>query len=239
MKNPTFELGMEFANSKVFKNAIRKHSVITKKELRFKPNTRHKVCAVCRTSPNCRWMIYASNTDLDNPTLFIKSLRLEHTCSSLVGKVYHMHAPFIAEEYQEFFMSDPNWTREGMQNAINKDFGMSVGYQMCYRAKMRAKKLAQGSYEDQYNLVESYARELKKTNPGTSVWIQTELDGEIVRFKRIYICIAALKKGWREGCRPYIGLDDCHLKTVHKGQLLSAVGIDGNNGIYPIAWAIV
>ncbi|XP_024196300.1 uncharacterized protein LOC112199525 [Rosa chinensis] len=197
---------MEFVNSKVFKNAIRKHSVITKKELRFKPNTRHKVCVVCRTSPNYPWRIYASNTDIDNPTLFIKSLWLEHTCSSLVGKVYHMHAPFIAEEYQEFFMSDPNWTREGMQNAINKDFDMSVGYQICYRARMRAKKLAQGSYKDQYNLLESYAHELKKRNPGTSVWIQTELDGEI---------------------------------TVHKGQLLSAVGIDGNNGIHPIAWAIV
>ncbi|XP_062005776.1 uncharacterized protein LOC133722949 [Rosa rugosa] len=126
-----------------------------------------------------------------------------------------------------------------MQNAINKDFGMSLGYQMCYRARMKAKKLAQGSYEDQYNLLESYVHELKKRNPGTSVWIQTELDGEIVRFKRIYICIASLKMGWREGCRLYIGLDGCHLKTVHKGQLLSTVGIEGNNGIYPIAWVIV
>ncbi|XP_024178386.1 uncharacterized protein LOC112184360 [Rosa chinensis] len=51
--------------------------------------------------------------------------------------------------------------------------------------------------------------------------------------------MVALKKGWREGCRPYIGLDGCHLKSVHKGQLLSAVGIDGNNGIYPVAGAVV
>ncbi|XP_062005900.1 uncharacterized protein LOC133723086 [Rosa rugosa] len=116
---------------------------------------------------------------------------------------------------------------------------MEVDYQMCYRAKLKAKKMAQGSHEDQYHLLESYAHELKKRNPGTSVWIQTELDGEVTRFKRIYICIEALKKGWREGCRPYIGLDGCHLKSVHKGQLLSAIGIDGNNGIYPIAWAVV
>ncbi|XP_062014029.1 uncharacterized protein LOC133730460 [Rosa rugosa] len=109
---------------------------------------------------------------------------------------------------------------------------------MAYRAKVQATKKAQGSYADQYNLLESYAHELKKRNPGTSVWIATELDGELTRFKRIYICIEALKKGWREGCRPIIGLDGCHLKGVHKGQLLSAVGIDGNNGIYPIAWAI-
>lgn len=107
------------------------------------------------------------------------------------------------------------------------------------QSKKKAEKMAQGKFEDQYNLLESYAHELKKRNPGTSVWIQTELDGEITRFKRIYICIEALKRGWKAGCRPFIGLDGCHLKSVHKGQLLSAVGIDGNNGIYPIAWAVV
>ncbi|PRQ55220.1 putative MULE transposase domain-containing protein [Rosa chinensis] len=48
-----------------------------------------------------------------------------------------------------------------------------------------------------------------------------------------------MKKGWTEGCRPIIGVDGCHLKTMHKGQLLTAVGIDGNNGMYPIAWAVV
>ncbi|XP_024199334.1 uncharacterized protein LOC112202554 [Rosa chinensis] len=203
MKRPTFELGMEFPNSKVFKSAIRKHAVQTRKEIRFPTNTRHKVLARCKTSPGCPWRIYASTTDLDNPTIFIRTLR------------------------------------EGMQNAINKDFEMEVDYQMRYRARVKALKLAQGSHADQYDLLESYAHELKKRNPGTSVWIHTELDGELARFKRIYICIEALKKGWKEGCRPYIGLDGCHLKSVHKGQLLSAVGIDGNNGIYPIAWEIV
>lgn len=55
----------------------------------------------------------------------------------------------------------------------------------------------------------------------------------------MYICFGALKKGWKEGCRPVIGLDGCHLKTMYKGQLLAAVGIDGNNGMYPVAYAVV
>lgn len=239
MKNPEFVIGMAFANSKEFKSAIRKHAVVTKKELRFPTNSRHKMVAKCFTSEDCLWRIYASSTNLDNPTIYIRTLKQEHTCTSLNEKVYHMHAPFIAEEYEEFFLNDPKWSTEGIQNTVNKDFGMKVGYQMAYRARLQATKRAQGSYADQYNLLESYAHELKKRNPGTSVWIQTELDGEVTRFRRIYICIAALKTGWKQGCRPIIGLDGCHLKGVHKGQLLSAVGIDGNNGMYPIAWAIV
>jgi hypothetical protein len=41
------------------------------------------------------------------------------------------------------------------------------------------------------------------------------------------------------GCRPIIGLDGCHLKGVYGGQLLSAVGRDGNDNLFPIAMAVV
>lgn len=34
-------------------------------------------------------------------------------------------------------------------------------------------------------------------------------------------------------------MNDCFLKGDTKGQLLSIVGIDGDNQMYPIAWAIV
>ncbi|KAL6192937.1 hypothetical protein ACLB2K_034023 [Fragaria x ananassa] len=43
MKNPRFCLGMIFPNNKVFKHAVRKHSVMTKKELRFLRNTKHMI----------------------------------------------------------------------------------------------------------------------------------------------------------------------------------------------------
>ena len=60
-----------------------------------------------------------------------------------------------------------------------------------------------------------------------------------IRFKRLYICFESVARGFLEGCRHVIGLDGCFLKTETKGQLLSAVGKDGNNQMYPIAWALV
>ncbi|KAL6141587.1 hypothetical protein ACLB2K_059875 [Fragaria x ananassa] len=42
-----------------------------------------------------------------------------------------------------------------------------------------------------------------------------------------------------KGCRPLIGLDGCQIKGHHPGQLLTAIGIDANNGIFPIAYAMV
>ncbi|KAL3502530.1 hypothetical protein ACH5RR_036979 [Cinchona calisaya] len=35
------------------------------------------------------------------------------------------------------------------------------------------------------------------------------------RFQRMYICFEALKRGFREGCRPAVGLDGCHLGGPH------------------------
>ncbi|KAK8715349.1 hypothetical protein V6N13_042685 [Hibiscus sabdariffa] len=49
----------------------------------------------------------------------------------------------------------------------------------------------------------------------------------------------ACKDGFKAGCRPIICLDGCHLKGYHGGPLLTAVGIDTNDCIYPITFAIV
>ncbi|CAL8119398.1 unnamed protein product [Prunus armeniaca] len=40
------------------------------------------------------------------------------------------------------------------------------------------------------------------------------------------------------GCRPVIGFDAFQIKGHHPGQLLSTVGVDPNNVMYPIAYAV-
>ncbi|GJT00946.1 FAR1-related sequence 10 [Tanacetum coccineum] len=44
---------------------------------------------------------------------------------------------------------------------------------------------------------------------------------------------------FKEGLRDLFGLDGCFIKGQYPGQLLIAVGIDANHGIYPLAYAIV
>ncbi|KAL2471215.1 Uncharacterized protein Adt_39351 [Abeliophyllum distichum] len=63
--------------------------------------------------------------------------------------------------------------------------------------------------------------------------------GDVREFRRMYICLGALKKGFRSGCRRVIGLDGCFLKGENGGHMLTAVGIDANNRMYPLAYAVV
>ncbi|KAL3517043.1 hypothetical protein ACH5RR_023945 [Cinchona calisaya] len=83
--------------------------------------------------------------------------------------------------------------------------------------------------------------ELRRANPGSTIVLEDledENGGEPI-FDRLYICLEPLKRGFLSGCRPRIGLDGCFLKGPNGGQLLTAVGMDTNNSIYPIAYALV
>ena len=45
--------------------------------------------------------------------------------------------------------------------------------------------------------------------------------------------------GWKAGCRPLICVDGTFLKGKARGLLLTAVGTDANDSIFPIAFALV
>ena len=55
----------------------------------------------------------------------------------------------------------------------------------------------------------------------------------------MYVCLAPLREGFLAGCRQILSVDGCFLKGLYGGQLLTAVGIDVNDCIYPVAWATV
>ena len=85
--------------------------------------------------------------------------------------------------------------------------------------------------------------ELASNNPGTTIKLDLERDCDVNsqtrQFKRVYICLGPLKHGFRVGGRDLLGLDGCFLSGPFPGQILTAVGVDPNNGTYPLAYAVV
>ena len=97
--------------------------------------------------------------------------------------------------------------------------------------------------KEQYAQLRDYAMELRAKNPGTTVKIQVETNTDLTLnsrvFKRIYVCICDLKEGYRSTRREILGLDSAFTKGPYTRKILMVVGIDGNDGIYPVAYAVV
>ncbi|KAL8507332.1 hypothetical protein ACS0TY_018032 [Phlomoides rotata] len=85
-----------------------------------------------------------------------------------------------------------------------------------------------------------YANALRSRNPGSTkkICVDKGPDGTN-RFSRLYVCFQAMKVRFLTGCRPFIGVDGTFLKGTNAGVLLTAVSVDPNNQIFPIAYAVV
>ncbi|GJT38818.1 hypothetical protein Tco_0938683 [Tanacetum coccineum] len=116
-------------------------------------------------------------------------------------------------------------------------------YKQSFRAKAKAEREIRGDYILQYFMLRDYVVELQSTNPNTTVKIAVErnIDPYLPTrvFQRIYICLGALKLDFRACRRDLLDLDRAFMKGPFPGQVLVAVGLDSNNGIYLLAYALV
>ncbi|CAN1191386.1 hypothetical protein LINPERHAP2_LOCUS41029 [Linum perenne] len=120
-------------------------------------------------------------------------------------------------------------------------YGLELNPRQCYRAKVEARKLLTGTLESEYMKIRSYIAELQRVDLEDKfiVEVDTVDSKDFIYFKRIFVNFSSLRKGFLQGCRPMFGLDECFLKGEVTGMILSVVGKDDNNQMYPIAWAVI
>ena len=96
--------------------------------------------------------------------------------------------------------------------------------------------MLKGRFAYQFERARDYREELRVSNPSTTTKIN--LHTPTLHFKRMYVCLAACRTRFLEECRLIISLDACHLIGFLKEQLLATVGIDRNDEMYPIVFAV-
>ncbi|XP_030923503.1 uncharacterized protein LOC115950449 [Quercus lobata] len=107
------------------------------------------------------------------------------------------------------------------------------------RSKRKAKDLINGDEQLQYDVLRDYAQMINTVDKGSRVILQTKMANETSqpKFKRMYVRFNAI--GILGGCKPFIGLDGCHIKHRFGGQILSAIAKDANDNIFPVVMAVV
>lgn len=169
----------------------------------------------------------------------IKSMQLNHICG-FQTKNTKVTAQFLAEKYVEEWRDNPTWPISAFILKCKRDLGVEVKYYKAYYARQRAFLMIFGDASVEYHKVWDYAATIRKYYPGSTAIVKVDdIENPPPKFQRLYICLQPCKEGFMAGCRPILGVDGCHLKGPYPGILLSAVGKDGNNNIFPVAWALV
>ncbi|GJY80672.1 calcium/proton exchanger, partial [Tanacetum coccineum] len=187
----------------------------------------------------CEFRLWVSWMGSEN-SFRIMSLKVEHRCARNYNLGSLVTYKWIAHQFAKEIIEDPFITLLKMKAAIWEKFLINVSLGQCKRAKQRALYNFEGGLIEHYGRLWDYMQAVLDTNPGlTCILEEEEIEHGNKYFHKMYICFKGVAYGWKAGYRRVIWLDGCFLKHTCKGELLTAVGRDANNQMYPIAWAVV
>ncbi|XP_020676180.1 uncharacterized protein LOC114578331 [Dendrobium catenatum] len=229
-------VGTFFPDAKHFKHALRSVAIKENFGIRIKASDKTRVIATC-SYEGCEWRIRASLCE-DTQTFEIRRVYGVHTCPGInrAGNKLATTA-WVANEIEDIVKRNPDIPPKDINNNLEKDYGLSLPYMKLWRSREHARDNIFGSIDENYKWVPKLHAELLNRNPGSHItYSYDKLDHS---FRRFYICFKVCEDGFLYGCRPLISLDACHLKSKHLGMLLSATSLDGNNGLFPLAFSVV
>jgi hypothetical protein len=128
-----------------------------------------------------------------------------------------------------------------LKKKVKKKWNVNIHRNSLYTARNKAQETFYGKLGEQYYWLWDYCAAIRSTNVESCVILMVERSMPEVRcrFQRMYISLSTMKNGFRNGCRPILGLDACFLKVVCKGELMTAIGMDAYDNMYPITIVVV
>ncbi|XP_040969231.1 uncharacterized protein [Gossypium hirsutum] len=229
-------LEQRFNNAHDFRVALNKFSIAHGFEYTFKTNRSRYIIANCKAE-GCPWTIQAAR--LSTTKLFlIKRMSETHTCGA--GNSSSRH-PKVSSKLVKFLVKEklrdsPNAKPREIINEILHDYGFKARYAHVWRGVESAKEKPQVSYDEGYNQIPSLFKQIIENNPGSMATLVT---GEDLSFHLLFVSLQASLHGFKNGCRPLLFLDTMTIKSKYQSELLTATALDGNEGIFPVAFAVV
>ncbi|TXG61099.1 hypothetical protein EZV62_012462 [Acer yangbiense] len=231
------EFGQLFHNLHQFRIVLRDFAVQEGFELKRVKNDKERYTAFCAYE-GCTWRIHASPVE-DRRTFMIKTLQNRHSCQKL-QKNHEATAVWVARRFKCLIEQNPEIKVKFLGREIQRIYGLTLPSYTLYRAKNRVLQKTEKEHSESFDKLYNYGYIVRQRNPGSMTLLKTITPdlGAPSRFQRFFLSLQAQKDGYIFGCRPFIGLDGCHLKGKYPGVLLSAIAVDANSGVFPIAICI-
>lgn len=228
-------VGQRFNSVMEFREALRKYALANQFAFRYKKNDSHRVTVKCKAE-GCPWRIHASRLSTTQ-LICIKKMNPTHTCEGAVHTSgYQATRSWVAGIIKEKLKLFPSYKPKDIVNDIKQEYGIQLNYFQAWRGKEIAKEQLQGSYKEAYSQLPVFCEKIMESNPGSLATFTTKDDSS---FHRLFVSFHASLYGFQQGCRPLLFLDGIALKSKYQGTLLAATAADGDDGVFPVAFAVV
>jgi hypothetical protein len=241
MENPVFKVGLVFSSVEEARKALLAYTVRARKKIRKTKNNRSRLEAVC--DEGCPWMIKIAKDTRWEGGFGVTSYVGKHDCESVL-EMRALTANFLKEKIMTEFRDNQKLGLASFAAKVTREYNMCPDRWKLSRARKSALTEIHGDEEEQFCQLLDYGQELRRSNPGSKFFVTTNSVGDLgtaehkQHLATVYWSYDACKRGFLAGCRPLICIDGCHIKTRYKGEFLTAVGIDPNDCIFPIAFGL-
>jgi hypothetical protein len=168
---------------------------------------------------------------------------VDHTCEIQELEMSHRNltSEFVANHMYSSIVDNLRYEPKSIIRQIQLDFQYTISYSKAWRAKQKAIEKRFGTFEASYDNLPDLLRTLARRNIGTYIDVMEYPDpsrpGKKILHRAMFslgACINAFRH-----CPPVICVDGTFLTGKYKGQILTAIGVDGGNHVLPLAFAFV
>ena len=232
-------VGAKYNTSAAMKDAVKRWAVSMGKEFRVAKSSPSDYDVVCLKA-DCPWRVHAHKGIFK--TYWKVTIVVEHTC--ILDGVQRTHknlsTEFVANEIYSMVMERMHLKPRIIIRHIERKFHYTINYAKAWRAKQRAFEMRFGTYEASYHNLPAMLETIKTRNPGTQYYtIEIENpDGGPSILQRTFFCLGACVRAFQY-CLPVLCIDGTFLTGKYRGTILTAIAVDGNHQLLPVALAFV
>lgn len=233
--------GARYAYIEDLKDAVKRFAVSLMREFYVHKSSKSVYEVRCaKEKYGCPWRVHAYKGKWKD--YWKVSIVTEHSCHLAGVDKYHRNltSAFIAGEMYGSVVDNLDYEPRSIICRIEEKYKYTISYAKAWRAKQKIVQMRFGTFEASYDNLPRLLHYIVRTNSESCYDLQVRpiVNSSKKILERAFFAIGACIKAFRH-CRPILCIDGTFLTGKYRGTILTAIGVDGDNQVLPVAFAFV